>query len=135
MSKTDLSDGFYQLPLTPTGALKLAVPFTREDQEPYLAVPTRLPMGWTESPPAFSAMTETIADLINQQLVADQRIPPAHPMEACASSPVPIVDPTAGDAYPITDTGPMRPPLAYTDVYVDDFIKLTQGWRNCLRVR
>ena len=135
MSKTDLSDGFYQLPLTPSGALKLAVPFNRADKEPYLAVPTRLPMGWTESPPAFSAMTETVADLINHQLTTDQRIPPEHPMEACASSPVPMHNPTADDAHPIKDTGPIRPPLAYTDVYVDDFIKLAQGWRNCLRVR
>ena len=135
MSKTDLSDGFYQLPLTPSGALKLAVPFSRANGESYLAVPTRLPMGWTESPPAFSAVTETIADLINKRLESDQVLPPSHPMEACASSPVPLQNPQAGDAHPLIETGPIRPPLAYTDVYVDDFIKLAQGWRNCLRVR
>ena len=29
----------------------------------------------------------------------------------------------------------MRPPLAYVDVYVDDFIKMAQGWSNALKVR
>ena len=38
MSKTHLSDGFYQLHLTPTGALKLAVPFEVEGQPPGVAV-------------------------------------------------------------------------------------------------
>ena len=56
-------------------------------------------------------------------------------MEACVLSPVPVSQPTASDAYPITETGPIRPPLAYTGVYVDNFIKLAQGWLNCLRVR
>ena len=135
LSKTDLSDGFYQLPLTPTGALKLAVPFRSSDQEPLVAVPTRLPMGWTQSPPAFSSTTETIADLANAFLEADCFIPGPHPLEAAASTPVEVHNPTAADAYPIQESGPVRPPLAYVDVYVDDFVKLAQGWRNALRVR
>ena len=136
LSKTDLADGFYQLPLTPTGALKLAVPLQVGDGKRYLAVPTRLPMGWTESPPAFSAVTETISDLVNAQL--EERplhIPPSHPLEGLASTSVALDNPTAKDAFPLIDTGPLRPPLAYTDVYVDDFIKLAQTWINCLRVR
>jgi len=41
LSKTDLSDGFYQLHLTPSGALKLAVSFPQAVNEPPLiAVPT-----------------------------------------------------------------------------------------------
>ena len=76
LSKTDLSNSFYQTPLTPTGALKLAVPFESSDQEPLVGmVPMRLPMGWTQSPPAFSATTETIADLANAYLKADCFIP------------------------------------------------------------
>jgi len=107
LSKTDMSDGFYQLHLTPSGALKLAVPFPQAAGEPPLvAIPTRLPMGWTESPPAFSAPTETVADVHS---------PP--------------------DPFPIHEAGPSRPPLAYVDVYVDDFIKAAQGWFNCIRVR
>ena len=135
LSKTDLSDGFYQIPLTPTGALKLAVPFESTDQEPLVAIPTRLPMGWTQSPPAFSATTETIADLANAYLEADCFIPGPHPLEAAASTPVGLDDPTAADVYPIQESGPIRPALAYVDVYVDDFVKLAQGWANALRVR
>ena len=134
LSKTDLSDGFYQLPLTPSGALKLAVPFPHLPGEPPLiAIPTRLPMGWTESPPAFSAFTETIADLVNEQLEeAPTYMPPPHPLESIASSPVPLTT-SIPEQHPFLDTGPFRPPLAYVDVYVDDFIKAAQGWFNCLR--
>ena len=135
MSKTDLSDGFYQLHLTPTGALKLAVPFDVDDQTQYVAIPTRLPMGWTESPPAFSAVTETIADVINERLESSQDMPPSHSLEGLASQPVPLATPLEADEYPVTETGPVRPPLAYVDVYVDDFIKIAQGWFNAMRVR
>ena len=136
LSKTDLSDGFYQLPLTPSGALKLAVPFPHLPGEPPLvAIPTKLPMGWTESPPAFSAFTETIADLVNEQLeAAPDHVPPPHPLESFASSQVPLTA-SIPEQHPILDTGPFRPPLAYVDVYVDDFVKAAQGWFNCLRTR
>jgi len=135
LSKTDLSDGFYQLHLTPTGALKLAVPFPHAANEPPLvAVPTRLPMGWTESPPAFSAATETAADIINAELEASNDMPPPHPLEGLASSQVPLT-PSPPDLFPIHEAGPIRPPLAYVDVFVDDFIKAVQGWFNCIRVR
>ena len=134
LSKTDLSDGFYQLHLNPTSALKLAVPFDHEGQT-FVAIPTRLPMGWTESPPAFSAVTETIADIVNEALESNSSIPQAHPLEASASTHVPVPDPTATNEYPVLDAGPIRPRLAYVDVYVDDFIKLAQGWRNAMRIR
>ena len=135
MSKTDLSDGFYQIPLTPSGALKLAVPFPNLPGEPPLvAIPTRLPMGWTESPPAFSAVTETVTDLINEALESSATMPPPHPMEAPASKLVPLT-PSTPDPYQIVESGPVRSPLAYVDVYVDDFVKLAQGWFNALRVR
>jgi hypothetical protein len=136
LSKTDLADGFYRIPLTPMGALKLAVPFPHSPSEPkLLAIPTVLPMGWTESPPAFSAVTETIADIINMDLECEaEPVPPAHNLEAAASTPTPLL-PSVPDPSPIIDTGPKRPKLAYVDVFVDDFIKLCQGWLNSLRVR
>jgi len=102
LSKTDLSDGFYQLHLNPGGALKLAVPFpSAANEPPLIAVPTRLPMGWTESPPAFSAVTETVADIINAELESSNAIPPLHPLEGPASSQVPL-DPSAPDQFPTT---------------------------------
>ena len=135
LSKTDLSDGFYQIPLTPSGALKLAVPFPSLPGEPPLvAIPTRLPMGWTESPPAFSAATETVADLINYDIAASIDMPPPHHLESKASTYFPPT-PTAPDPFPLKEAGPMRPKLAYVDVYVDDFVKLVQGWYNATRVR
>jgi hypothetical protein len=91
-------------------------------------------MGWTESPPAFSSVTETIADLINEKLEAPNAvIPPAHNLEPAASTQVPLL-PSVPDPSPILDTGPIRPRLAYVDVFVDDFIKLCQGWLNSIRV-
>ena len=132
LSKTDLSDGFYQLHLTPSGALKLAVPFTSIDGKPMVATPTRLPMGWMELPPAFSAVMKTTADLLNESLETTCHIPPPHPFKAQASKPVSMASPHAHDTFPIQDTGPLRPLLAYVDVYLDDFIKLAQGWLNAL---
>ena len=72
--KMDLLDGFYQLHLSPTGALKLAVPFDHQGQR-LIAVPICLPMGWMELPPVFLAVTETIADVINEQLEASMEMP------------------------------------------------------------
>ena len=135
MSKTDLSDGFYQMHLTPTGALKLAVPFHYKGRKPMVAIPTRLPMGWTESPPAFSAVTETIADLINEALEQDNSMPLSHVLENKAATVSPLLNSMATDPYPIFETGPIRPPFAYVNVYVDNFIKLARGWWNALWVR
>ena len=136
LSKTDLSDGFYQIPLTPSGALKLAVPFPHLPGEPPLvAIPTRLPMGWTESPAAFSAATETVADLINHDLASSMAMPPPHPLESKASTAAPAITPSVPDPFPLKEAGPIRPRLAYVDVYVDDFVKLVQGWYNAMRVR
>ena len=128
LSKTDLSDGFYQLPLTPSGALKLDVPFPNlPGQPPLIAIPTMLPMGWTKSPPAFSAFTETIAGFANKQLEETlDYMPPPHPLESMASSPMPLST-SIPEQHPFLDTGPSRPPLVYVDVYVDDFVKAAQG--------
>ena len=135
LSKTDLSDGFYQLHLSPSGALQLAMPFpSNHGESPLVAVLTRLPIDWTESPPAFSAATETIADITNQLLEESLSMPPSHPLETLASTPVPIV-PSQPDPFRFKEAGPIRPPLAYVDVYLDDFIKVVQGWYNALRTR
>jgi hypothetical protein len=91
-------------------------------------------MGWTESPPAFSAATETIADIANNMLESSLTMPPPHPLEGIASTQVPVT-PSEPDCYPIKEAGPLRPPLAYVDVYLDDFIKAVQGWYNALRTR
>ena len=134
LSKTNLSDGFYQLNLSPMGALKLAVPFDHQGQR-LVAIPTWLPMGWTESPPAFSAVTETIADVVNDRLESIGTVPPEHPFEATASTAVALDEPLVRDTFPLKEAGPVWPPIAYVDVYVDNFVKLAQGFLNSLRVQ
>ena len=94
MYKLDISDGFYRVHLTNSGVLKLGVclpPFP--GQPPLVAFPLVLPLGWTNSPPIFSAFTETIADLANCQFSANKRAP-IHPLEPqagaadCSSFPI-----------------------------------------------
>jgi hypothetical protein len=69
MLKCDLSDGFYRIPLAPSAIPHLSVilPYG-SGEEPLIAFPKTLPMGWKHSPPFFSAFTKTIADITNAQL-------------------------------------------------------------------
>ena len=52
MLKVDLSDGFYRVWLRPSNVPVLGIPFpTLPNEEPLVAFPLVLPMGWCESPP------------------------------------------------------------------------------------
>ena len=67
--KVDISDGFYRIALVPSDIPKLGVVFpTGPGQEPLVALPLVIPMGWKNSPPLFCTATETIADLANQRI-------------------------------------------------------------------
>jgi hypothetical protein len=69
--KVDIADGFYRVYVAPRDVPKLGVAFPhRDDEEPLVAFPLALPMGWTESPPYFTAFTETIVDVANSRLAA-----------------------------------------------------------------
>ena len=77
--KVDLSDGFYRVHLNVDDIAKLGVVFpTRPGEEQLVALPLVLPMGWKNSPPIFSALTETIADLANWRLKHGYPSPPHH---------------------------------------------------------
>jgi hypothetical protein len=77
VNKTDLSDGFYREDLNPPNAPKLGVIFpTKPGSQNLVAIPLVLPMGWKNSPPAFSTGTETIADLANTRLRDPHYVPP-----------------------------------------------------------
>jgi hypothetical protein len=80
MTKTDLSDGFYGVGVEPDDVPKLGVIFpSRPGQnEPLMALPLVLPMGWKNSPPIFSTATETIADLANTHLSNTRYHPRRH---------------------------------------------------------
>ncbi len=55
----------------------------------------KLPMGWTESPPWFCAVTETIVDLANDYCGTSWD-PPTHRLEGIASStPIDLAAPGA----------------------------------------
>ena len=107
LNKNDLSDGFYRVDLNSEDAPKLGVVFpTKAGTEPMVAVPLVLPMGWKNSPPAFSTATEMIADLANQRLRHQDYHPPNHPLNQMAADvPLPVhtqsLAPTSGVAVEI----------------------------------
>ena len=162
LMKVDLSDGFYRINLNVSDIPKLGVVFpTESGEEPLVAFPLVLPMGWSNSPPIFSTATETIADLANHRL-RDQTSPPApHPLDDKAEQVAPD-DPRQQPASTTTlsyrdvllsssnhhssSALPLPPkrdpslpsrthPLAYVDVFVDDFLALAQEYSNGRRVR
>jgi len=120
--KLDISDGFYRIDLAIDDIPKLGVVFpTRPGEEPLVAFPLVLPMGWKNSPPVFSAATETAADIANENL--RNNVPAAHhsldilaatmdvTAHGTASNPAgsPNDDPTVGTA-PGTASNPARSP-------------------------
>ena len=136
LGKVDLSDGFYRLYLSDSSILKLAVAFPQyPGEEQLVALPLSIPMGWVESPPAFCIATETVADLNNNH--HPHRDWPEHPLEAAACTP-PEDQEAAHEPDQDSSTRrddsrippvitPQRRPVAFTDVYVDDFILGFQG--------
>lgn len=146
LAKYDVTDGFYNIHLIPRDALMLATILPQYDGEPPLiAIPLALTMGWTESPPTFCTITETICDLTNWN--AHKPYVPPHRLEPTARStdtmgegpedrdlptaelkerepsPIPCLP-----APPLRDSdSPLPKPLTYTDVFVDDFIQALQG--------
>jgi hypothetical protein len=77
LMKVDIADGFYRVWVRAPDIVKLAVSIpTLDGDEPLLALPLVLPMGWTESPPWFCATTETCTDVANQRLQRGWKAPP-----------------------------------------------------------
>lgn len=147
ISKIDIADGFYRIQLAPYSSPNLAVLLPQHsNEEPMVAFPLVLPMGWVNSPPYFSAVTETGADMMNHRLQQNRSEPP-HRLENIALHPV-LAEPTtpmepALQQVPAPPTTHVpqhqvhkpryRRPLKYADVYVDDFIALVQGGTSVRR--
>lgn len=96
--KIDLSDGFYRVDVNPDDIPKLGVVFpTRDGEEQLMAFPLVLPMGWSNSPPVFSTVTETIADIANTNIAAASCPSPHHLDDLAESipSPSPFADSAA----------------------------------------
>jgi hypothetical protein len=63
IGKVDLADGFYRVWLSMRAIPKLAVALlVYEGEEPMVALPLMLPMGWMDSVPYFCLPTETVAN-------------------------------------------------------------------------
>ena len=125
MSKNDIKDGFYRLRLSPESilAMGLLLPLW-DNEEPLVAFPLVLPMGWTESPPSFSAATETIADLANHSLQRDETLPPHRLEDKANTLPADYVDQSNTAVLgPLTPRDFLTQPVAYVDVYVDDLAR------------
>jgi hypothetical protein len=86
--KLDISDGFYRITLNVDDIPKLGVAFpTAPGEDPLVAFPVVLPMGWKNSPPVFSTATETVADMVNARLKAQVPPRPHHLDELAESIP------------------------------------------------
>ena len=158
MLKLDISDGFYRINLAAEDIPRLGVVFpVKPGEEPLVAFPLVLPMGWKNSPPIFSTATETAADIANCDIQSNAPVP-SHPLGKLAATmddpimPAPRSRPTSLPLSPPSPTAPTtthlpaptsrdtslpstKELLAYIDVFVDDFIGLCQGTKNCHRVR
>jgi hypothetical protein len=145
--KVDLSDGFYRvwLNLRDIPKLALVLPPLTDSSEPLVALPLALPMGWVESPPWFSVVDETGANLANAWLLRPLNTVPAHRLEddcntlpsSSASeaseplhNPTSLLAPVAVPSTPDPVLSDLRRPariLAKFDIYVDDYLGAVQG--------
>ena len=128
MATVDIADGYYRMNLRPPDALRLGMLFPHRKNEPKLiAVPLVLPMGWKESPPAFCAATETVADLTNAMLRHDwEHTNMPHRLDDLAETPLDNPPPAARRPAP-SDATPVSKPVHQWDICVDDFLGLAQG--------
>ena len=88
-------------------------------------------MGWTESPPAFCTVTETIADVTNHRLHRQRQFGPHHlePLaDATPSSPsLPAPFPFPASLPPPNPLlSYFQRPVSAIDVFVDDFLAVAQ---------
>ena len=136
--KLDIADGFYRVWLRAEDVPILAVSIPALPGEPpLLALPLALPMGWTQSPPAFCAVTETIADHANTLLHKRRRFPTPHRLDTLADTEPPtLAAPPTRHRVPLLPRDPnirhFARPLQAVDVFVDDFIGVAQGSRQSL---
>ena len=153
--KHDLKDGFYKMALNPDDCLRLALLLPKFEGEPQLiGIPLACTMGWVESPPTFSAMSETFCDVANTRFQAQPLNAEPHRLSSLAqsmdddvnsSSPAPkSPDDIKADEALASVPGvvallpepdhiappsnrPFQRPVGITDVFVDDFIQVGQG--------
>jgi hypothetical protein len=125
LAKLDLADGYYRIPLAPHAVQQLAVVLPADHEgEPLIGLPLSLPMGGGNPPPYFCAFTKTCADMGNNTLALPTLGLPVHSLETTAQTTPLTIDPPP--THPIWQAAPPTQPLAYTDIYIDDFILAAQ---------
>ena len=129
--KVDIADGFYCVGMSPEDVPSIGVCLPLgTDNKTLVAVPLVLPMGWVESPPQFCAVTETVADLANTVLrEKTQRMRTPLRLDQVSKLTVSGLDsPISGhldiNRNQVVDS---KGALAYIDIFVDDFLGITQG--------
>jgi hypothetical protein len=132
LAKTDISDTFMQvwISLSTIPCLGAILPSFPEE-EPLIAFPVILPMGWVHGPNFLCAVTETIADLANARFASNNMTTTIHCLNNTACTP-PDEEPHKAATFhgippPMTCSHcPLKPPLNFTDVYMDDFLAASQ---------
>lgn len=100
IAKFDIKDGFYRVHLRPEHCVRLAVVLPKyPGLPPLVAVPLSLTMGWTESPPTFTSVTESACDVTNNRMY--RRHAPPHRLESL-SEPLDEDLPALGPRLPAT---------------------------------
>ena len=129
LAKIEFADGFYrvQVQIRDIPKLGVALPVT-PGCEPLVAFPLTLPMGWVESPPFFTVLTETVCDIANRRIRDPSYVSAPHRLESAAATlPALHAAPTARSrAWHGPEPIQPRRPVAEVDIYVDDFLLLAQ---------
>ena len=136
ISKTDVADAFMRIWIQSSTIPILGAVIPQMDgEEPLVAFPMILPMGRVDSPRYLCAITETVADLTNQRLAANDLSAVAHRLDTLADStpadsdtvlPSSASGPHSLPPPVIQSRGPLQKPLCAVDVFMDDFILLAQ---------
>ena len=133
LAKVDMADAFMRVWLAIPHLLSLGAILPRyPGEEPLVALPMILPMGWLSSPQYLCAVTETVADLTNARFKNGDLAYSPHRLDSLADSkPTPIDRrlPSNVESIPaptVLSTGRIQRPLNYVDVFMDDFILCTQ---------
>ena len=131
MNKVDIADIFYRVGLAPQDVPNLGVCFPpRIDGKTLFAFPLVFTMGWVESPSQFCSVTETVADLANKALKEQTpRLRTPYQLYQVSESTVPGIDSPIIGHIDINHNQVVESKgvLAYIDIFVDDFLGITQG--------
>jgi hypothetical protein len=136
LSKIAISDGFYCIWVNTDGVPKLGVMFpTRNGEGPLCGFPLDLPIGCMQSPPLFTATIKMVANLANNDL-CNNVASVDHLLHMVSETQSIVAQDITGTMFglephpipaPLTCTCNPHPAIKMRDVYVDNFIGMTQG--------